>query len=60
MLTYAPDGKLESVREGLWQADFKNYRYVNNETLPQKIVVTGPNINMTVLISGWQTQDIAL
>lgn len=60
VLTYAPDGKLESVREGLWQADFKNYRYVNNETLPQKIVITGPNINMSVLISGWQTQDIAL
>jgi len=59
VLNYAPNGQLESVREGNWQADFKNYRYVSTQLLPQKIVVTGPNVNMTVLISDWQPQTIA-
>ena len=59
VLNYAPSGQLESVHEGNWQADFKNYRHVNTQLLPQKIVVTGPNVNMTVLISDWQPQVVA-
>jgi len=58
VLNYAPTGQLESVREGNWQADFKNYRYISTQLLPQKIIITGPNVNMTVLISDWQPQTI--
>ncbi|HRH90821.1 MAG TPA: lipoprotein insertase outer membrane protein LolB [Agitococcus sp.] len=59
VLNYTTSGQLESVREGNWQADFKNYRYINSQFLPQKIVVTGPNVNMTVLINEWQPQIVA-
>ena len=51
---YAENGTLQSAQEGEWQADFKNYRYVNNELLPQKIVITGPNLTMTVQVSDWK------
>ena len=51
---YAENGTLQSAREGEWQADFKNYRHVNNTLLPQKIIITGPNLSMTVLVSDWK------
>lgn len=51
---YAENGTLQSAQEGEWQADFKNYRYVNNTLLPQKIIITGPNLDMTVLVSDWK------
>ncbi|PTQ87220.1 lipoprotein insertase outer membrane protein LolB [Agitococcus lubricus] len=53
---YAENGTLQSSQEGAWQADFKNYRYVNNAFLPQKIIITGPNLTMTVLVSDWKPQ----
>ncbi len=51
---HAENGSLEISREGVWQADFKNYRYVDTEYLPQKVIITGPSISMTVLISEWK------
>lgn len=51
---YAENGTLQSSQEGVWQADFKNYRYVDTELLPQKVIITGPNVTMTVLISEWK------
>ncbi len=51
---YGENGSLQISREGVWQADFKNYRYVNTELLPQKVIITGPNVSMTVLISEWK------
>ncbi len=57
---YAENGTLQSAQEGEWQADFKNYRYVDTELLPQKIIITGPNLNMTVLVSDWQKQATPL
>jgi outer membrane lipoprotein LolB len=53
-LIYNENGHLQSVLEGVWQADFKNYRYVNTELLPQKLIITGPNLSMTVLVSEWK------
>ncbi|TQC96450.1 outer membrane lipoprotein LolB [Moraxellaceae bacterium AER2_44_116] len=50
---YSENGNLQSVLEGAWQADFKNYRHVNTDLLPQKLVITGPNLSMTVLVSEW-------
>lgn len=58
--TYDANGQLQSLREGLWQADFIKYQSSNNQLVPQKIMVTGPNLNMTVLISDWQPNLSAL
>ena len=58
--TYDAEGQLQSLREGLWQADFVQYQSINNQLIPQKIIVTGPNLNMTLLISDWQPNLSAL
>jgi outer membrane lipoprotein LolB len=58
--TYNKDGQLQSLREGGWQADFIQYQSINNQIIPQKIMVTGPNLNMTLLISDWQPNLSAL
>lgn len=57
---YAENGTLQSAQEGEWQADFKNYRYVDTELLPQKIIITGPNLTMTVLVGEWRKQAVKL
>jgi outer membrane lipoprotein LolB len=48
-------GLMKSVLEQNWQADYKSWTTVNNETLPEKFVITGPNTRLTVLVSQWQT-----
>ena len=51
---HADNGSLLISREGAWQSDFKNYRHVDMELLPQKLIITGPNLSMTVLVSEWK------
>lgn len=58
--TYQENGQLQSLQEGDWQANFSQYQLINNQAIAQKIVVTGPNTTMTVLISDWQTQSDTL
>lgn len=49
------NGLLKSVLEQDWQADYKSWTTVNDRTLPEKFVITGPNTRLTVLVSQWQT-----
>ncbi|HEX5277093.1 MAG TPA: lipoprotein insertase outer membrane protein LolB [Fluviicoccus sp.] len=49
-------GLPKSLLEENWQADYKSWITVNNEVLPEKFVITGPNTRLTVLVSQWQTR----
>ncbi len=55
-VTPNPAGLVQSSLEGDWQADFTNYLPLNAFMLPRKIVITGPNTRLTVLVSKWQVE----
>ncbi|MCB1657248.1 MAG: outer membrane lipoprotein LolB [Pseudomonadales bacterium] len=50
ILNYDAQGQLLSLQEQGWQAQYSQYL----QALPQKIVITGANTTMTVLINDWQ------
>ncbi len=49
------NGVLKSILEQNWQADYKTWQTVEDRSLPEKFVITGPNTRLTVLVSEWQT-----
>lgn len=48
------DGQIKSILESEWQADFKSWQTVDNRTHPERIIITGPNTRLTLLVSEWR------
>lgn len=54
ILNYDADGQLQTLQEQGWQAQYSQYQQYQHQRLAQKIVITGDNTSMTVLINNWQ------
>lgn len=47
-------GELLLIREDGWQADFQRFSDVAGYHLPNKLIITGPETRLTVLVSEWR------
>ena len=54
ILNYDAQKQLLSLQEQGWRAEYSQYQQHQEQALAQKIVITGNNTTMTVLINDWQ------
>jgi len=47
-------GDVSQIREDGWQADFERYTDAGTYHLPAKLVITGPDTRIVVVVSNWQ------
>ncbi len=49
-------GILKTSLESPWQADFKSWQPAGKFLLPEKVVITGPDTTLTLLVSRWNVE----
>lgn len=49
-------GELTQIREDGWQADIERYSDAGHYHLPSKLVITGPDTRIIVVVSDWQAR----
>jgi outer membrane lipoprotein LolB len=48
------DGNISQISEDGWQADIERYQQVGDFALPAKLLITGPDTRLTVVVSSWK------
>ncbi len=55
-IAHNAQGELTHIKEDGWEAEFQRFADVNGYRLPNKLIITGPETRLTVLVSEWRPQ----